>query len=719
VALGLLALTVAGVEPAAGAPADGATAGIATTAAAGAAPAQPAPGYANPLGGGLTVNPSVLKAPDGTYHAYTSGFDFGFPFHVFALQSTDLASWSQVGNVLPGGAPWADNASGLHFTSPAVLRIPSNPVPSRYVMYFGAKKAGSADTCIGVANAAAPAGPFTATATPLVCPTGGAQDPSVVPLPDGVGIQEIVYKKNGANPGIYVQVLTADGQALGAGHSPNLVYAAQPTWWHGGVVERPAVVSAGGVTYLLFAGGTANTRGRAIGWSPCAVALGVLQTCANQTHLGTFVAGTSQVDSPSGPQVFSDGTHSWLAYDAVPGGSCPASGPCGGTRELRLDKICFAHGQPRTNAPSSGTQTLARSPACSSDVPGAALATSYGDTGTLLDAPGRDGGSSAAASGRSLWFFGDTADGCGFPTNTGAVGVPVTGAPNLIHEPGCPQQLVPFNAAEVAFNAAHACAPGCTSWSRVILWPGNPIGLPDGDALVFFSKGINTCNWVPDPDGPGPLEAHWNCWDVVDEGTGAARVPAASLAAGAPVASRNPAVSPSACNPTCLFPKTGPSPVNTFRVPMVDGDQLYMYSASPPWQVARAPLASAEDPGAWQYWTGPDPDDWSGTYGSGDGALPGFTGGIVSYNPYLDRYVSVTSAGQELRILTATAPTGPWSAHTVGTMSTCPAAWPPYSLYSHAELAMDGGRSLDVTYLRPGNGTGCAGQFRWATIRFL
>lgn len=328
--------------------------------------------YANPVVTGLSANPFVLKS-GGTYYAYLSGFDFYLPFPVMALSSPDLVTWTQVGNVLPpaGAGAWADASSGWKFSSPSVRFVPGNPASSRYVLYFTGTDRASGSRCIGVATAGGPTGPFTGAAAPLICPPGGAQDPSPLPLPLDAPIQELVYRQNGGSPGIYNQVLTADGQSISSGvPNPFFIYAADPAaWWQRGIVDRPAVtVSPSGQLVLLFSGGTPGTGGRAVGWTTCTSGFGVVTSCSPGTRYGRLIAPSDQVESPEGAQVFSDGTNQWIAYDGLPGASC-AGATCTGVRGLRVDRLCFDGGVPRTNAPSTGAQPLARSANCATDVP--------------------------------------------------------------------------------------------------------------------------------------------------------------------------------------------------------------------------------------------------------------------------------------------------------------------------------------------------------------
>ena len=714
----------------------GTLAGSAAAGPVAAAPVVAAATYANPVAAGLAVNPTILRSGS-TYYAYLSGFDFYLPFPVMALSSPDLVTWTQVGNVLPpqqaGG--WLDASSGWRFSSPSVRHIPGNPASSRYVLYFTGTEKGTGRRCIGVATAASPAGPFTGSAAPLICPDGGAQDPSIVPLPDGVGIQELVYVKGGAGAGIYNQVLPADGLATTG--TPFLLYRANPTWWHRGVVERPTVsITPSGQIYLFFSGGPANTAARAIGWTTCTQGFGVVNDCSRQTRFGTWIAGTGQVDSPSGPQVFTDGTYQWLVYDGLAGGSCPAGGACTGTRTMRIDKLCFTGkgpGGPRTNAPSTGAQGLSRSGNCSVDVPGAAFGIVPGsvvDDGTVVSEPAkvgfRDGGSTAPIAGRMLWAFSDTliGGGCTSLTNTAALGAPAAGAtgPSWTTEPvdgnGCPSQFIGYTAEELAFNRApeHAPCPPAgqpqppeCGW-RMALWETGLMPLPNGDVLAFFLKLID--------------KRCWACYEFL--GIGAVRVPAAGVAAGIPTANRSATVSPRACNPTCLFDISGGDRA-WFR-PLVDDGFVYLYDTA---KVARAAIADVQNRSAWRFWTG---SGWSADQ-SAAVDVPGlFDGGWdsgagqVAYSPYLDRYLNVVADNwpetYKLVVQTAPAPWGPFTAEVLvhdASVHRCVENGDPYGALQAPELVTDGGRTVPITYARPGRNFGtdpeCPGQVRYVTFR--
>lgn len=673
---------------------------------------QSQPSYENPVTSGLARDPYIRKVGD-TYYAYLGGFDYFVPFPVRVLTSSDLVSWTPGPNVLPiedaGG--WVDTSSGWNFRSPSVLHVPGNSGASQFVLYFTAKHNSTGTDCIGVATAGSPEGPFVGEDQPLICPPGGAQDPSPVPLGDDPPYQQLVYRNNG-DGAIYNRVLTPDGLSVDPGLAPYRLLDASPTWWHNGIVDRPAVtVDGDNRIYLFVSGGTRETSERAVGWSPCRQFGGVVVGCDRTTRLGTWLDSTSGVDAPSSVQVFRDGAHQWITYHARQGGVC---GPqdCSGQDQLRIDKLCFKHGYPRTNGPSATPQPLDRHADCSTDIPGAAVSVDNVADDYVLSQPSnvvyRDGGGSVALGGQMLWMYSDTImrGGCPHPTNTASLGVPHQDAtgPAWATEPldanGCVSQFIPYTQEEQTFNDTNP-----DGW-RIALWELGGVPLPNGDALVFFMKiRDRRCSL---------------CWDHL--GTGAVRVPAGST-----VADRSSSVSPAACNPTCLFDET----VANHQWPFVVGDHVYALVDRQ--YLARAPLDDAEDRNMWRYWTGAAGEPWSDDPAAMV-TVPGLKedgldcgGRVLDYNPYLDRFVNVTceygfSGWSRLTIQVAEAPEGPWTAKEFiydAAVNACLDAEgeirTPYGMQHAPELNMGNGRVLHVTYARP-PGPGCPGQVRMVAV---
>jgi hypothetical protein len=723
------------------------------------------PPYANPLVGGKTVNPFMLVTTSGgapTYYAYFSGLDFNGHVNVPAYTSTDLVHWTQLGNVLPDAnvGSWADKTSGLKFSSPSVLFVNSNGTTQKYVMYYTGTNATTGEKCIGVATAGAPQGPFSSPGGPLIC---GAQDPSPIDLGGAGSLQQLVYEKNGTNAGIYNQVLPLDGLSLGTSPpAPHLLYTAQPSWWQNGALDRPAVTpTPSGGADLFFGGNTLNTAktstsvGHGVGWAPCSTFTVVVTACDKPSQLSPWLSETSSVLSPSGVQFFTVGGAKWLTYSALPAGSCPG-GTCSGNPTMRVDKVCFSHGVPRTNAPSvGGSQSQVRPPSCSADIPGAPFSVSSvsdpGGANDVVSQPAnvvfRDGAMSTPAGGRTLWIYSDTLvqGGCHALTNSASVGVPSASGPrpNWTEEHldagGCAEQFIPYTNDEKAYNDLHGCpvqnGPPCES-GRIGLWVTGEMSQANGDAVVFFWKFKEYS--VLDGQGHETRVGE-------SQGIGAVHVSAASIASVHPVGDRSPAVSPYACNPTCLLSATATTQSNgsgaLYGAPLVDADHGFLYLTGPgktilPYhggQIARASLASWENPASWSFWfdDGTSDGDFSPTSTDADPVPNLREANSIFYSPYLDKYVAITGGGpfEPSTFFMQTAPevTGPWTVADTPTTQPvfvgvpCDAAgqYRAYASMLHPELTEDNGRTLAVTYARPRGpaGSGCPGQIRYVRVK--
>ncbi len=643
----------------------------------------PRPTYANPVGPEGARNPTVTRTAEGTYVAYADGTDT-----IEAYRSEDLATWSPLGPVLvtPGAS------------SPGVRA----GVDGRTVMYVTRWKPGG-EPCIEVATADDPEGPFAVAPEPLVCSSGAAWAPSPVP-----GRDQIVYLAEQPVPGVYGLALAEGGTAVAPGAEPVLLLAAEGGAMREDVLRRPAVARDGDRAYLFVGTGAAG-----VGWSPCVTRGGLLETCAHRRQLGTWV------DEVDGLQAFTgaDGAW-WIVYDGDDG--------------MALDKLCFAPDAPRTNAPSTGDQTVARVEDCSHDVPGAELARADVDDDERVDQPWdislREVGGTVPVGGRLLWLFRDTyldavavgdgpcAEQGASRSSTAGLGVPhpfaehrgylsplATFGPDLT----CSGQYLPLTREEELFTRSRA-----DLGERRVLWEDGGIPLDDGSALVFFTKGFHN----RDADGSdGPDTGCAICLDY--RGEGVVRVePGATLL--------DRTSTPVGCLDRCLFDVEDGWSGRPFRA----GDFVYSYSATPDTttlevRLGRAPLDRVTDRWAWEFRT--DDGHWSPDVADA-GVIDGLIDlpSTVAYNGHLDRYVTVVSPvdDDQVSIQTAPEPWGPWSA--------------PTEVYDWSDVECDrakserpvlvpwldddGGRILRFAFTRAGPDFGrdpaCPGQVRLVTV---
>lgn len=314
---------------------------------------------------------------------------------------------------------------------------------------------------------------------------------------------------------------------------------------------------------------------------------------------------------------------------------------------------------------------------------GAASARDLGAVSQPASVTQRDGGASALIGGRMLWTFADTgfdAGGgiAGLRPNTAGLADPAS--PRTVVEPtdsnGVPDQFLPFTPEERRFNETQG-SPG-----RIALWPSGVIAA--GDAGVVFYNSVLV--------KPGFLDYEFL-------GAGIARV-----AAGSTTAARDAGF---------VFETAAPHFV--VQAAVVREEAIYLYGSraidSTAMVVARAPLASLADRGAYRFWDG---TAWMGDVQQARPVLCGVPGALsVSFNPYLGKFLAVhggdfLAGTQNVFLHVADRPEGPWSAPVLAFTGEVPAQGDVNrTVYEHPELSGDGGRTIVVSYFHPkANGTG-------------
>ncbi len=292
---------------------------------------------------------------------------------------------------------------------------------------------------------------------------------------------------------------------------------------------------------------------------------------------------------------------------------------------------------------------------------------------------GRDGGQSGLLQGMSLWTFGDTftsqpnsIDGSHLLSATAGWSPP--GDPLALVQPvdgdGIPAQLIPYTADELAANQADAQ----TGWA---LWPGGLLDTGDPQGLVPFQRVQRGGS----------------------DGFTTVAVATARIAVGATVATRTSGD---------LF--AAPEPL--FIPQLVDGGYVYAVACAPSGflnqscELARAPLAMAEQRDAYEFWDG-------GGYTHDIARAAEFidrgNAPSIVWNAHLGRYLSVVSEVVSNTILLRTAPAieGPWDDGTelepsaTGILPPTSGSDYDYLAMEHAELDAGDGTQIVISYSRP------------------
>jgi hypothetical protein len=284
----------------------------------------------------------------------------------------------------------------------------------------------------------------------------------------------------------------------------------------------------------------------------------------------------------------------------------------------------------------------------------------------------RSGGAAGRVGDRLLWTFGDTRlPGGGLRSSSGALAR--LGSPTLLEEPldgeGAPFALLPFDAAEEAYNAASGSPD-----ERFALRPTAVLPFAENGLIVYARLVLHA----------GAAE------EVVSTGTALVRP-------GSTVAERHPE----------LF--VAPEPP-FHHAAVLDAGALHLFACGPAGRcrLARAPFERATERAAYEFWTGAG--------GSPEVALaaeevPGAASGFsVAYVTYLERFVALGSAGGRVHLRTAPQPEGPWG----DAVEVTDLGAPVVGTVLHPELFADAGRTL---YFSHGRAADPGGELRLVEVR--
>jgi arabinan endo-1,5-alpha-L-arabinosidase len=290
------------------------------------------PAYRNPVFRNDAPDPAVIRAPDGSFYAYTTQAYVGAQFaNIPILRSPDLVTWELAGDAFPENPEWAVASPG-DMWAPHIIAWDDGA----YRLYFSAARKDNGDMAIGVATAHAPTGPFVDSGAPIVTgPSFSAIDPFVLRLEDG---RHLLYWGSAGRP-IMAQQLSPDGLSV-VGEPVEVL--PRSTGAYESLIEGAWLAEHDGAFYLFYSG------------DAC---------CGEEAHYAVMVA---RADDPLGPYT-RDPENPILAENEAfeaPGHNATIRGPDGndwmlyhamdrteGTtfRFLFLDRIDWIDGWPVIN----------------------------------------------------------------------------------------------------------------------------------------------------------------------------------------------------------------------------------------------------------------------------------------------------------------------------------------------------------------------------------
>ena len=202
--------------------------------------------YTNPVIRWDFADPTVLKAADGWYYAYsTENLTTERLAYIQAARSRDLVNWELLPDAMPEKPEWASTTRD--FWAPGVIEA-----DGRYYMYFSGIHDERESMCLGVATSGSPGGPFVPEDDPLRC-GDGFENIDPMPFDDPRTGESLLYWGSDGAP-IRVQRLAPDRLHFARGSNAiALVYTdiIQP---YERLVEGAFVVYRDGFYYLFYSG---------------------------------------------------------------------------------------------------------------------------------------------------------------------------------------------------------------------------------------------------------------------------------------------------------------------------------------------------------------------------------------------------------------------------------------------------------------------------------
>ena len=321
-----------------------------------AAVARPPSSYANPVLDTDFPDPTVIRAPDGSYYGYATQTKRGGNWiNIQLAQSRDLTHWRYLGDALPVKPTWASKTQD--FWAPHVIRH-----RTKYIMYYSAKPDNSDQRhglCLGVATARSPKGPFRDIGRPLQC---GPEFVNIDPMEfdDPVTGKHLLYWGSGFEP-IRVQELGADLVSFAPGSvSKELVWPAPGRKDFPVLVEGAWVIRHDGYYYLFYSGD--NCCGPKANYAVMVArsksATGPFETLERATGKphSIILEKSAKWLAPGHNSIVTDRAgRDWIVYHAVDA-SCTRESPSDdpNTRRVMLiDRIVWRNGWPVIDGPSS------------------------------------------------------------------------------------------------------------------------------------------------------------------------------------------------------------------------------------------------------------------------------------------------------------------------------------------------------------------------------
>ena len=296
--------------------------------------------YKNPVVTPVAADPSVIRAPDGTFYLYATQDDWadGQGNHYLPIFSShDLTHWTFVADAFLGPPTWKETGGFTWAPDISFYR-------GQYYLYYAASLWGDPNPCIGLGTSKTPEGPFTDLGRAVFCSEAIGVANSIDPFvwSDG-GTRTLVW---GSFHGIYAVKLGKDGTTA-VGETTQLAddrfeapYIVKRDGFYYLFVSAGSCCDGANSTYTLYVGRSKNLTGPYLDKQGQRLLAGggTLIVAANETWVGPGHNSVIQDDA---------GTD-WLFYHAIPR-SDPRLSNGVNRRPALLEQITWQGGWPVVN----------------------------------------------------------------------------------------------------------------------------------------------------------------------------------------------------------------------------------------------------------------------------------------------------------------------------------------------------------------------------------
>ncbi len=205
--------------------------------------------YRNPVFMHDAPDPTILRAPDGMYYAYTTQSIYLNLLEIPILQSPDLVHWREIGTAFPKAPSWVNGGAAGDMWAPHIIYW-----HHKYLLYYAGRRLTSSAMAIGVAVSATPRGPFRDLGHPLLTKSPGQPDYTAIdPFVLAAHGHLYLYWGSDGQP-IRVAPLSNNGMRV-VGKPTALVYPVPQRGKYGGLVEGAWVLPRAGFYYLMYSVG--------------------------------------------------------------------------------------------------------------------------------------------------------------------------------------------------------------------------------------------------------------------------------------------------------------------------------------------------------------------------------------------------------------------------------------------------------------------------------